>query len=96
MLLSFVTTLQDDTNRARNPRFYFVHAGTKPRFLTKKGASKIGDSVLWIQKIVACVLLSFVTTLQDDTKDSSMRCDAIPRNPRFKDAHTGTKRRFET
>ncbi len=23
--------------RARNPRFYFAHAGTKPRFLTKKG-----------------------------------------------------------
>jgi hypothetical protein len=28
--------------RARNPRFYFVHAGTKPRFMTKKGHQKSG------------------------------------------------------
>ncbi len=28
--------------RARNHRFYFVHAGTKPRFLTKKGHQKSG------------------------------------------------------
>jgi hypothetical protein len=26
--------------RARNPRFYFVHAGTKPRFLAKNGHQK--------------------------------------------------------
>jgi hypothetical protein len=31
-------------SRARNPRFYFVHASTKPRFLTKKEASKSGIS----------------------------------------------------
>jgi hypothetical protein len=56
---AFVCSLQTFTNtkassinqpsRARNPRFYFVHAriaGTKPHFLTKKDASKIGDSVL--------------------------------------------------
>jgi hypothetical protein len=30
--------------RARNPRFYFVHAGTKPPFSDQNGASKIGDS----------------------------------------------------
>jgi hypothetical protein len=29
-------------NRARNPRFNFVHAGTKPRFLTKNGHQKSG------------------------------------------------------
>jgi hypothetical protein len=29
-------------NRSRNPRFYFVHAGTKPRSLTKKGHEKSG------------------------------------------------------
>ena len=28
--------------RARNPRFYFVHAGTKPRFLTQNGHQKSG------------------------------------------------------
>ncbi len=28
--------------RARNPRFYFVNAGTKPRFLTKKGHQQSG------------------------------------------------------
>jgi hypothetical protein len=45
----FVASLQDDTKddsmiciRARNPRFYFVHAGAKPRFLTKKGHQKSG------------------------------------------------------
>jgi hypothetical protein len=28
--------------RALNPRFYFVHAGTKPRFLTQMGPPKSG------------------------------------------------------
>ncbi len=28
--------------RSRNPRFYFVHAGTKPRFLTKRGSKNRG------------------------------------------------------
>ncbi len=28
--------------RARNPRFYFVHAGTKPSFMTKMGHQKSG------------------------------------------------------
>jgi hypothetical protein len=37
--------------RARNPRIYFVHAGTKPRFpnSNQKGSSKFGDSVLWLR-----------------------------------------------
>jgi hypothetical protein len=35
----YVTKIQ---TRARNPRFYFVHAGTKPRFLTQNGHQKSG------------------------------------------------------
>jgi hypothetical protein len=45
--------------RARNPRFYFVHAriaGTKPRFLTKMRHQKIGDSVLCIKHIASNTL----------------------------------------
>jgi hypothetical protein len=29
-------------SRARNPRFYFVHVGTKPGFRTKNGHQKSG------------------------------------------------------
>ncbi len=39
------TNARNDTTRARNPRFYFVHAriaGTKPRFLTKMRHQKSG------------------------------------------------------
>ena len=40
----FVQTAENPTHhiRARNPRFYFVHAGTKPSFLTKMGHQKSG------------------------------------------------------
>jgi hypothetical protein len=46
------------------------------------------------------MLLSFVTTLHDDYKSSKQDVmvfwDATQtRNPRFKDAHTGTKRRLD-
>jgi hypothetical protein len=43
-------------SRARNPRFYFVHVGTKPRFLTKKGPQKSG---------IPCSVCIFVKSLQD-------------------------------
>ncbi len=36
----------DVCTRARNPRFYFVHAGTKPRFLTKNGHQNRGFRAL--------------------------------------------------
>jgi hypothetical protein len=36
------TDARPHTTRSRNPRFYFVHAGTTPRFLTKKGPQKYG------------------------------------------------------
>jgi hypothetical protein len=45
-------------SRARNPRFYFVHAGTKPRFLTKKGHPKSG--IPCSGRVIACVC-SFVS-----------------------------------
>jgi hypothetical protein len=36
------TKTQTHAIRARNPRFYFVHASTKPRFLTKMRRQKSG------------------------------------------------------
>ncbi len=42
-------------SRARNPRFYFVHAGTKPRFLTKKGHPKSG--IPCSGHVIACVCI---------------------------------------
>ncbi len=66
--------------RARNPRFYFVHAGTKPRFLTKKWHQKSGIPCSGSNCDVMCwfsgMLLSFVTTLQDDYK-INMWCDVL-------------------
>jgi hypothetical protein len=41
--------------RALNPRFYFVHAGANPRFLTKRGI-KNRDSVLWLKSCVGFVV----------------------------------------
>jgi hypothetical protein len=77
MLSSFVIILQTCYKRyasvgprARNPRFYFVHTGTKPGFMTKKGHQKSGipcsDSVLWSdQRIIwHSMLSSFVIILQ--------------------------------
>ncbi len=41
--------------RARNPRFYFVHADAKPRFLIKKGHQKSG---------IPCALVQTMLTFQ--------------------------------
>jgi hypothetical protein len=59
--------------RARNPRFYFVHAGTKTHFLTKNGHQKSG---------IPCSGTSSSTSRQQLTRES------VPfwtraRNPRF-------------
>jgi hypothetical protein len=94
MLSSFVSscklvTKDSISRRARNPRFYFVHAGTKPRFLTKRGI-KIGDSVLWS---VGPTLSSFWLNLVI-VRDNSAIDRTRPRNPRLKDVHTGTKLRL--
>jgi hypothetical protein len=37
-----------DVARARNPRFLFRSCGHETPFYDQKGASKIGDSVLWM------------------------------------------------
>ncbi len=52
--------------RARNPRFYFVHAGTKPRFLTINGHQESGIpcSGLYLCKIFA---IYKNTNARDDT-----------------------------
>jgi hypothetical protein len=47
----------------------FRSCGHETPFSDQKGASKIGDFVLWV-RLMLCYL--FVTTLQDDTKDSSI------------------------
>jgi hypothetical protein len=66
----FTTTLRpsalvvafDATSRARNPRFYFVHAGTKPRFLTKKGHQKSGIHSESFRALATSATLGLVAT----------------------------------
>jgi hypothetical protein len=45
--------------RARNPRFYFVHASTKPRFLTKMGHPKSGIPCSGIHSVQARKQLAY-------------------------------------
>ncbi len=73
-------------NRARNLRFLMPLFGQKTGFRARMNEIKSG---------IPC------SGLQDDYKNIALRCDALlllmlrPRNPRFKDAHTGTKRRLD-
>jgi hypothetical protein len=53
-----LTKIQTHAIRARNPRFYFVHAGTKPRFLTKKRHQKSGIQCSACNDITIRCLLS--------------------------------------
>jgi hypothetical protein len=81
-------------SRARNPRFYFVHAriaGTKPRFLTKMRHQKIGDSVFWLcHRVRACdfckpILQIFYPYTNASIRKSNTSASAVGNSPPFWD-----------
>ncbi len=73
--------------RARNPRFYFIHTGTKSRFLTKKGHRK---SVIPCSVCMCGFCTHLANLVQKKSIYRSQRiaiiscvCVCRPRNPRF-------------
>jgi hypothetical protein len=96
----------DSNARARNPRVYFVLAGAKPRFVTKKGPQKSGipcseqriamSSHACVEVNPSCNFLQkkIASNPTIATHRHVISCRA--RNPRFYFIHTGTKSRFLT